>query len=150
MLGGSDILKAIFDWLRREPGPDDQWCAIVKGPCWRHRCAQYRHVIGKHPQSGKDIEEYDCVFNWVPILTIENTQQTIQLAAAIESERNELIKEGVRNRQTLASAALLIGGSDHAKLINDAAPARPALGDDLASTRKPLDEGAGDAVNGDS
>jgi hypothetical protein len=128
MLGGSDILKAILKWLQREPAAGEQWCAMVKGPCWQHRCVHYMHVIGKHPQSGKDVDNYDCAFKWLPILTIENTQQTIHLAAAIESERNELIKEGVRNRATLASAALLVGGSDQAKLIN----------------------GASDAANGDS
>lgn len=47
---------------------------------------------GKNPNTGKDIDEWGCSITWLPLLLIENANQTRQAGAAIESFRNETIK----------------------------------------------------------
>ncbi len=56
------------------------------------RCDWYINVRGKHPQSEEEIDKWGCAIAWMPMLTIENTQQTRQAGAAIESLRNEMVK----------------------------------------------------------
>lgn len=38
------------------------------------------------------MEEWDCAMKWSVITNIETTQQTVQMGAAIESFRNEMVK----------------------------------------------------------
>lgn len=61
-------------------------------PCAQLDCTMFIHIRGLHPQTGEQIDEYDCCFNWLPVLLIENSQQTRQAGAAIESFRNEMVK----------------------------------------------------------
>ena len=44
--------------------------------------------IGGEPQTGKEIDEWDCAVKWMPMLLIENSQQQRQTGAAVESFRN--------------------------------------------------------------
>ena len=58
----------------------------------RDRCPKWVRVLGTHPQTGATLDEYRCADAWMPILLIENTQQSRQAGAAIESFRNEMVK----------------------------------------------------------
>jgi hypothetical protein len=49
-------------------------------------------VLGKNPQTGQDVSQWDCAITWLPMLLIEGSQQTRQAGAAIESFRNEVVK----------------------------------------------------------
>ena len=49
-------------------------------------------VIGKNPQTGQEVNQWDCAITWLPTLLIEGSQQTRQAGAAIESFRNEVVK----------------------------------------------------------
>lgn len=55
-------------------------------------CNRWIQISGENPNTGEAIHHYDCVDNWMPLLTIENTQQARQMGAAIESFRNEMLK----------------------------------------------------------
>ena len=58
-----------------------------------YRCVGYVKLIGKDPQSNKEYDEYACsLFEWNPILQIENSQEVSQATASIQSFRNNLIK----------------------------------------------------------
>lgn len=57
-----------------------------------HECEQYIQLMGKHPQTGQDVNEWGCAIAWLPILTIESSQQMHQAGAAVESFRNEMVK----------------------------------------------------------
>ena len=73
-------------------------CPLLKKDCIGHGCAFYQHLLGRHPQTGEVIDNWDCAFNWHNILLVETSQQTRQAGAAIESFRNEMVKanqEGV-------------------------------------------------------
>lgn len=79
-------------------------CPLLKKPCIEHECAWYMQVRGSHPQTGQPVDEYGCAQVWQPILTIENSQQQRQTAAAVESFRNEMVKGNDKTAALLLSA----------------------------------------------
>ena len=68
-------------------------------PCRELECAWFLKVVGKNPNTGAEIDDWGCAMAWMPILTIENSQQQRQTGAAVESFRNEMVKA---NEQTAA------------------------------------------------
>jgi hypothetical protein len=68
------------------------YCPLVKKDCVKLHCAWFVKIRGSNPNTGELIDEYDCAVKWLPILLIENSQQTRQAGAAIESFRNEMVK----------------------------------------------------------
>lgn len=65
-------------------------CPLLKKPCIEHDCLWYIKIRGVNPQTGQDIDEYGCTMAWMPVLTIENSQQQRSTGAAVESFRNEM------------------------------------------------------------
>lgn len=57
------------------------------------RCAWYTKVMGKDPQSDKDIENWGCAMSWMPILMIEMSQTNRGQTSALESFRNETVEK---------------------------------------------------------
>lgn len=74
-------------------------------------CMWYIHLIGVSPQTGKEIDEANCAMSWQPILMVENSRQSKGISAAVESLRNETVKN-----QT--AALQKINGLDNAKTIS--------------------------------
>ena len=68
-------------------------------------CRFWVHVLGKDPQTGKDIDNADCAFCWTPILLIENSQQQRSTGAAVESFRNEMVKANESSQRVLLETA---------------------------------------------
>ena len=68
------------------------YCPLIKKKCIEHGCKFYVQIMGTDPQTGKDINGWDCAITWLPMLIIEGSQQTRQTGAAIESFRNEVVK----------------------------------------------------------
>jgi hypothetical protein len=76
-------------------------------PCKQLDCAWFLKVQGKNPQSGADIDEWGCSMSWLPILMIENSQMQRQTGSAVESFRNEMVKNNeVSQRVLLATAGI--------------------------------------------
>ena len=73
-------------------------------PCKELECGWFMKVVGKDPQSNKDIEEWGCAVTWMPVLTIENSQQQRHTNAAVESFRNEMVKSNETSQQVLLQA----------------------------------------------
>ena len=48
--------------------------------------------MGKNPNTGEDVNRFDCAVTWLPMLLIEGSQQTRQAGSAIESFRNEMVR----------------------------------------------------------
>ena len=69
------------------------FCPLLKEDCIQFKCAFWTHVRGKHPQSNQELDEYDCAVRWLPVMLIENAQQTRQAGAAIESFRNQVVNQ---------------------------------------------------------
>jgi len=68
-------------------------------------CRFWVHVLGKDPQTGKDIDNADCAFAWTPMLLIENSKINRETGAAVESFRNEMVKSNESSQQILLNAA---------------------------------------------
>lgn len=92
---------------------EEKICPLMGGECIEHKCRWFTHVLGRHPQTGKELDHYDCAIAWMPMLLIESTQQTRQAGAAIESFRNEMVRGNEQTQRLLLTAAKtkLIGGN---------------------------------------
>ena len=79
-------------------------------PCRKFECGWFIQIRGKHPQTGEEVDEYGCAMALMPILMIENSRQTSQAGSAIESFRNEMVK------QNMTTLSTLMKGMDKKKL----------------------------------
>lgn len=77
------------------------------------KCRFWVHVIGKDPQTGKEIDNGDCAMAWTPILLIENSKVNRETGAAVESFRNEMVKANETSQQLLLASS----GFTNVKLI---------------------------------
>lgn len=87
-----------------------RYCPLIKKNCIEHRCKFYIHLLGKNPQSTATIDNWDCAISFLPILLIEGAQQTRQAGAAIESFRNEMVRENSLLAQLFKPEPQLIEG----------------------------------------
>lgn len=78
------------------------FCPLLKKECIGLKCNWFIQVRGKHPQTGEDLDHWDCSVSWLPTLLINNANETRQGAAAIESFRNEMVNANNLNAQLLA------------------------------------------------
>jgi hypothetical protein len=74
-------------------------------PCKELECAWFMKVVGTNPNTGKEVDEWGCSMAWLPILLIENSQQQRQTGAAVESFRNEMVKNNEVGQRVLLAAA---------------------------------------------
>jgi len=74
-------------------------------PCRELECAWFMKIQGKNPNNGKDIEEWGCAMSWLPILLVENAQQSRSTGAAVESFRNEMVVANAENIKALITTA---------------------------------------------
>lgn len=84
--------------------PDQKLCPLLKKACIKHECQWYTHIRGTHPQTGEYVDTFDCSMVVMPILMIENAQQSRQTGAAVESFRNEMVKANESSNRLLAAA----------------------------------------------
>jgi hypothetical protein len=74
-------------------------------PCRQLECAWFIKIAGTNPNTGKEVEEWGCSMAWMPILMIENSQQQRSTSAAVESFRNEMVKNNEVGQRVLLAAA---------------------------------------------
>jgi hypothetical protein len=74
-------------------------------PCRQLDCAWFMEVHGKHPSTGDDIKDWGCSVVWIPMMLIENGRQQHSTAAAVESFRNEMVKNNEVGQRVLLAAA---------------------------------------------
>jgi len=60
----------------------------------RAQCPKWVHLLGRHPQTSAPVDQWDCADRWLPLLIIEAASETRGAAAAIESFRNEMVRQG--------------------------------------------------------
>lgn len=80
-------------------------CPLIKKECLEHGCRWYVHLMGGDPQSGRQIDEWSCAVEWLPVLLIENAKEVRQGAAAVETLRNENVVVGKMLTEAIAMAA---------------------------------------------
>jgi hypothetical protein len=74
-------------------------------PCRQLECAWFMKIAGTNPNTGKEVEEWGCSMAWMPMLMIENSQQQRGTSAAVESFRNEMVKNNEVGQRVLLAAA---------------------------------------------
>jgi hypothetical protein len=74
-------------------------------PCRQLECAWFMKVAGTNPNTGKEVEEWGCSMAWLPIMVLENSQMQRQTGAAVESFRNEMVKNNEVGQRVLLAAA---------------------------------------------
>lgn len=60
--------------------------------CKQFDCAWFTQMRGVNPNTGEDVDEWGCAISWLPMLLVENSQQSRSTGAAVESFRNEMVK----------------------------------------------------------
>lgn len=91
-------------------------------PLWRkpmeqvcHTCPWWKQLRGRNANTGADVDNWDCVMGFLPMLLLENSAQTRGAAAATESLRNDLVDGVVQAVAVAAENAgrLLDARNDH-------------------------------------
>tara|TARA_R110002020_G_scaffold169692_1_gene359023 strand:- start:343 stop:630 length:288 start_codon:yes stop_codon:yes gene_type:complete len=83
-----------------------KFCPLIQGECKQLECVWFTRVAGQDPNTGNQVDEYACAVSWLPTLLIENAQQSRQTGAAVESFRNETVKNGSALLGMIANASL--------------------------------------------
>ncbi len=92
--------------MKIEPGT---FCPLIKKDCIQNKCAWFTQLRGNNPNTGKEIDEWGCAIAWMPILTIENSQQQRQTGAAVESFRNEMVQANASTAELISNQQRLLG-----------------------------------------
>jgi hypothetical protein len=82
--------------MKLEPG---NFCPLIQKECVGLQCSWFTQVRGTNPNNGEEIDEWGCAVAWLPYLQIENSQQSRQTGAAVESFRNEVVQANRQNQQ---------------------------------------------------
>ena len=95
--------------MRPAHAADGSYCPLWRKPRRKvcHTCAWYIQVLGKNPQTGQDISEWNCSIAFMPMLQIETTKSERETTATVQDLRNEVSKS---NDAGMASAILGING----------------------------------------
>ena len=80
-------------------------CPLLKKPCIEHQCAWYTTVRGYDRNTGKEIDNQECIVSTIPLLLIENSAQQRSTGSAVESMRNEIVKKSEVTNTILANIA---------------------------------------------
>jgi hypothetical protein len=91
--------------MELKPG---NYCPLIKKDCIGIKCSWFTQVRGTNPNTGKDVDEWGCAMTWLPVLLIENAQQSRQAGAAVESFRNEMVSTNQSNQAMLMASAQLL------------------------------------------
>ena len=89
------------------------FCPLIQKKCKEHKCKFFVQLTGTDPNTGQDINNFDCAVAWLPTLLIEGAQQTRHSGAAIESFRNEMV------RMNETSLNLLTNQTNHKAIENE-------------------------------
>lgn len=75
---------------RADPGLT---CPLHKLPMEQvcHTCPWWLQVRGVNKNTGQEIDNWGCAIGFLPMLLIENAQQTRGAAAATEDARNQIV-----------------------------------------------------------
>lgn len=88
-----------------------------------HKCPLYVQLRGSNPQTGQEVDQWSCSLAILPILMIETSQNARHTTAAVESFRNEVVKDNaaISSALQIASEAarhkiepLMLEGEPHA------------------------------------
>ena len=91
--------------MKLEPG---KFCPLIGKDCIQMQCSWFTQVRGTNPQTGEEVDEWGCAVSWLPMLLIENSQMQRETGAAVESARNESVRDNQESRKLIKKVASAI------------------------------------------
>jgi len=82
----------MFFGNKNEKSDENLICPFLNKPCIKNKCNLYVKIQGMNPQTGKDVDIWDCVIKITPLILIDHTKHLENLRACNEQTRNEVIK----------------------------------------------------------
>lgn len=88
-------------------GPEHLNCPFWQKPMCDvcHKCPFWMHLRGTNRNTGEEIDDWGCALGMTPALLIENTQMARETGSAVESFRNEMVRQNTTLGMLLISAA---------------------------------------------
>src|SRR5690348_12319296 len=77
-----------------------------------YRCPWYVQIKGFDPNTGEDKDQWGCAIAWMPALMINAANESRKGAAATESFRNEMVKQGEQTQKVMLVAAHMARGAE--------------------------------------
>ena len=65
-------------------------CPLTGDECWKHECAWYVMLQGKHPQTGQDINDWMCNQTAQVIVALGTGKNVRDLTATVDQQRVEM------------------------------------------------------------
>lgn len=97
------------------------FCPLIKKDCIQLQCSWFTQLRGTNPNTGEPVDNWGCAITWLPLLLVENSQQQRQTGSAVESFRNEMVKNN-ENFQNSLSQMMLMAMSDTPLKVNVIGP----------------------------
>ena len=92
-------------------------CPHYKKPCLEHGCTHYVQLLGNDPQTGEEHNNFICADLAQITIALEANKEIRQLAAAIESFRNEMV--GQKLIIDVSKLTQLTKGIRHDEILDD-------------------------------
>lgn len=83
-----------------------EFCPLIKKDCIQLKCKFFCKIAGYNKNTGKDVEEWNCALAFLPMLLIENAGVSRETGAAVESFRNEMVKDNQQRRTVIEQMML--------------------------------------------
>ena len=93
------------------------FCPLIKKDCMQLQCSWFTQMRGTNPNTGELVDNWGCAITWLPILLVENSQQQRQTGSAVESFRNEMVKNNEYFQDSL-NRMMLMSLSDGPMKVN--------------------------------
>lgn len=81
-------------------------CPLLRKPCIQEQCEWFVSVRGYDVNTGREIDNKQCVLTTLPMLLIENSAQQRSTASAVESMRNEMMVKSDMTNNLLANVVV--------------------------------------------
>jgi hypothetical protein len=91
--------------------PGKNFCPLLKKTCIEGKCKFWRHILGKDPQTGAELDIQDCSLALLPKIMLNVGKQINDLGGSIDSFRNE------QSLNTLASVAHILDRKRQEKVL---------------------------------
>jgi hypothetical protein len=94
-------------------------CPLWRGACKESKCRWYVQVLGQNPNTGEQINKTGCAVEFLPMLLIENAQQSRQTGASVDGFKNEMVR--MNGIAAVQNALLMAAGDDAPRLTEGGA-----------------------------
>ena len=131
----------MFSFLRRKKN----YCPLVGTSCLEHDCKFYGNMKGTHPQTGQELDNWNCTIVWLQITGLNIGRQINDLSVDFEELRNWLAQHVNATQQSMNLFAKLLaavtqfnsavkGGETEVEIPDDVIQELEDGKDDVANT----------------